>query len=120
MGKSIFMLRLYPIRAVGGGGLLMVGVMFVGLVAGGCAREDNKTAGSGGSASVAPQTTVSQPATSVAELPRVVSMKIGTGTFRLEVAANDHDREQGLMYRESMPLNHGMIFVLGRIGPASG
>lgn len=41
-------------------------------------------------------------------------MKIGGGTFQLEVAANDHDREQGLMYRHSMPIDHGMIFIFGQ------
>jgi uncharacterized membrane protein (UPF0127 family) len=43
--------------------------------------------------------------------PRFISMQIGSGTFRLEVADTDAQREQGLMHRESMPEDQGMIFV---------
>ncbi len=31
--------------------------------------------------------------------------------FSIEVADEDHEREQGLMHRKSMPADHGMIFV---------
>jgi uncharacterized protein len=31
-------------------------------------------------------------------------------TIDVEVAENDHDRQRGLMYRTSMPADHGMIF----------
>jgi uncharacterized membrane protein (UPF0127 family) len=33
--------------------------------------------------------------------------------FNIEVADEDHEREQGLMYRKSMPADHGMIFAWG-------
>jgi uncharacterized membrane protein (UPF0127 family) len=32
-------------------------------------------------------------------------------TVAVEVAENDHDRQRGLMYRTSMPQDHGMIFT---------
>jgi uncharacterized membrane protein (UPF0127 family) len=41
----------------------------------------------------------------------VVSTKLGTDTFDLEVANTDQSRETGLMYRDSMPNDHGMLFV---------
>ena len=40
-----------------------------------------------------------------------VPVRIGQQTFQLEVAATHSDRQHGLMYRESMPADHGMIFV---------
>jgi uncharacterized protein len=40
-----------------------------------------------------------------------VPMKIGSKTFNLEVAANDYDRTKGLMERDTLPPDHGMIFV---------
>ena len=41
----------------------------------------------------------------------VVSMKIGNATFELEVANTENVRMKGLMNRQSMPADHGMIFV---------
>src|SRR5579862_9801177 len=41
----------------------------------------------------------------------VVSMKIGSKTFNLEVADNDYSRTKGLMERDTLPSEHGMIFV---------
>ncbi len=38
-------------------------------------------------------------------------MQIGRKTFTLEIAATNAAREYGLMQRDSMPSNHGMIFV---------
>ena len=40
-----------------------------------------------------------------------VKMKLGSKTFTLEVAADDPSRQHGLMQRDSMPSDHGMIFV---------
>ena len=42
---------------------------------------------------------------------RTVSMTIGAKEFTLEVADTDATREHGLMKRDSMPADHGMIFV---------
>src|SRR5581483_8429908 len=47
---------------------------------------------------------------SPAGLP-VVRMKIGSQTFNLEVARTEAQQEKGLMKRDSMPADHGMIFV---------
>jgi uncharacterized protein len=35
----------------------------------------------------------------------------GPQTITVEVVRNDHDRQRGLMYRQSMPQDRGMIFV---------
>ena len=40
-----------------------------------------------------------------------VPMKIGSRNFELEVARTSQEQERGLMKRDSMPQNHGMIFV---------
>ncbi|VVD63550.1 signal peptide protein [Pandoraea capi] len=40
-----------------------------------------------------------------------VQLSAGMYLIKAEVAANEHDREQGLMYRTSMPANAGMLFV---------
>ena len=43
--------------------------------------------------------------------PSAVSMKIGDEVFQLEIADTDEARQRGLMYRQSMARDHGMIFV---------
>ena len=45
-----------------------------------------------------------------AQMPR---MELSAGMHRIEteVAANMHNRMQGLMHRQSMPANQGMLFV---------
>jgi uncharacterized protein len=45
-----------------------------------------------------------------ATLP-TVTMKLGSKTFTLEIANDTAEREKGLMRRDSMPADHGMIFV---------
>ena len=40
-----------------------------------------------------------------------VEMRLGGKTFTLEVADTDATRQYGLMRRDSMPADHGMIFV---------
>lgn len=39
--------------------------------------------------------------------------------FQVEVARNDADRAQGLMYRRSMAPDRGMLFDFGRVEPVS-
>ena len=43
----------------------------------------------------------------------------GTARYMVEVADNAHDRRLGLMYRESMPADHGMLLHFGRPQPVS-
>lgn len=40
-------------------------------------------------------------------------------SFQVEVARNDADRAQGLMFRRSMPADRGMLFDFGRVEPVS-
>jgi uncharacterized membrane protein (UPF0127 family) len=54
----------------------------------------------------------------VSELP-TISLQIGKRQFTLEVAADHATRQQGLMFRKSMPSDHGMIFVFAREEPLS-
>jgi uncharacterized membrane protein (UPF0127 family) len=42
---------------------------------------------------------------------RTVKMAIGSKTYTLEVADTVDTRQHGLMERDSMPADHGMIFV---------
>jgi len=44
----------------------------------------------------------------------MVNVRIGQQSFQLEVAKTERDRMKGLMYRESMPTDRGMIFVFDR------
>jgi uncharacterized membrane protein (UPF0127 family) len=39
------------------------------------------------------------------------TLRLGNKTFVLEIAATSESRERGLMRRDSMPADHGMIFV---------
>jgi uncharacterized protein len=39
--------------------------------------------------------------------------------FQVEVAKNDADRAQGLMYRRNMAPDHGMLFDFARVQPIS-
>ncbi len=41
----------------------------------------------------------------------VVSMQIGKQSFQIEIAATPESQETGLMKRDSMPDDHGMIFI---------
>jgi hypothetical protein len=47
----------------------------------------------------------------------VTPMKIGSKTYQLEIAGDDYSREHGLMQRDSMPADHGMIFVFAEEKP---
>ncbi|MDB5331537.1 MAG: hypothetical protein JWP03_2688 [Phycisphaerales bacterium] len=49
---------------------------------------------------------------SPAGLP-VVKMQIGKQNYHIEVAATQSQQETGLMKRDSMPDDHGMIFIFG-------
>ena len=45
-----------------------------------------------------------------AQMPRI-ELSAGLNRIEAEVAANMSDRMQGLMHRQSLPANHGMLFV---------
>ncbi|MET3585301.1 uncharacterized membrane protein (UPF0127 family) [Pseudorhizobium tarimense] len=42
-----------------------------------------------------------------------------THTFEVELALTPQERSQGLMHRESMPADHGMLFDFGESRPVS-
>ncbi|NHQ90872.1 DUF192 domain-containing protein [Janthinobacterium lividum] len=44
---------------------------------------------------------------------RSLQLSAGMHLIQAEVAATEEQREQGLMYREKMPANAGMLFVFG-------
>lgn len=43
----------------------------------------------------------------------VIATRQGEFAFSVEVADDDTERERGLMFRETMPSDHGMLFVFG-------
>ena len=51
----------------------------------------------------------------VAQAPHGKSLPLSAGMhlIQAEVAATEAQREQGLMYREKMPANAGMLFIFG-------
>ena len=51
-----------------------------------------------------------QPPTPTATLP-TTRLTIGRNTYILEIAQTEHDRDKGLMQRDSMPTDRGMIFI---------
>ena len=48
-----------------------------------------------------------------------VDMRIGSQQYTLEVANTDRSRQRGLMERDAMPADHGMLFVFDREQPLS-
>jgi uncharacterized membrane protein (UPF0127 family) len=52
--------------------------------------------------------------------PLAIVIKSGARqAFQVEVARNEADRAQGLMYRRSMPPDHGMLFDFGKVEPVA-
>jgi uncharacterized membrane protein (UPF0127 family) len=78
----------------------MLAVVCVAMVAG-CNPEGNETKKAGGGR---------QEGEPQMGLPEV-TMPIGSKTFTLEVATTPRQHSTGLMYRDSMAPDHGMIFV---------
>jgi uncharacterized membrane protein (UPF0127 family) len=52
------------------------------------------------------------------DLP-TTTVEIGSASFRVEVASNDAQRMRGLMFRESLPDDQGMLFVFEQELPLS-
>lgn len=52
---------------------------------------------------------------SVTKLP-LITLTAGNQTIKAEIAANDTDRQKGLMYRREMGKNNGMLFVFPQLG----
>jgi len=51
---------------------------------------------------------------SLAETPLVVETREGTHRFMVQLADDPDERRKGLMFRESMPEDHGMLFDFPR------
>jgi len=43
--------------------------------------------------------------------PLIIETKAGRRAFKIEIADNPEERERGLMFREAMADDHGMLFV---------
>jgi hypothetical protein len=52
------------------------------------------------------------------ELP-VATLRVGSASIRAEVADDDSERSAGLMFREALATDSGMLFVMPSVGPAS-
>jgi uncharacterized membrane protein (UPF0127 family) len=46
-----------------------------------------------------------------------LELRIGGKTVRAEIADEEHERATGLMFRESLAPDSGMLFVMDRVGP---
>lgn len=46
-----------------------------------------------------------------------LELRIGAKTVRAEIADEEHERAKGLMFREALAADSGMLFVMERIGP---
>lgn len=51
--------------------------------------------------------------------PLTIVTRDGPKAFQVEVARNDADRAQGLMYRRSLASDRGMLFDFARVEPVS-
>jgi uncharacterized protein len=51
--------------------------------------------------------------------PLTIASGSGRHAFQVEVARNDGERAQGLMYRRSLAPDHGMLFDFARVQPIS-
>ena len=54
-----------------------------------------------------------------AGLSAATTRRTGTTSIRAEVADDDAERSAGLMFRESLAPDSGMLFVMPSVGPAS-
>lgn len=63
-------------------------------------------------------TSCDKPPASQPALP-ATTMSIGGRPHTVEIARNDKDRTKGLMHRQSLPQDHGMIFVFPDYRPRS-
>jgi uncharacterized membrane protein (UPF0127 family) len=45
------------------------------------------------------------------------SVRVGGHRFEVEVVSDEAAKERGLMFRESLPADHGMLFVYDQAGP---
>ena len=92
--------------------LVAAALLALSLALAGCKRNDSPA-----NPAAQPQPGASSNSTSAAAPARagsglaLVTMPIGTETFTLEVADTEEARRRGLMYRQFMDANHGMIFV---------
>ena len=55
----------------------------------------------------------------LAETLPTTTVEVGSVAFVVEVASNDAQRMRGLMFREAMPADHGMLFVFEQELPLS-
>jgi uncharacterized membrane protein (UPF0127 family) len=53
------------------------------------------------------------------EAPLTIESSAGTLAFQVEVAATPEQRRQGLMFRESLEADRGMLFNFGRTAPVT-
>ncbi len=53
------------------------------------------------------------------EAPLAIESASGTLTFQVELATTSDQRQQGLMFRESLDSDRGMLFDFGRTGPVT-
>src|SRR5207249_11741361 len=54
-------------------------------------------------------------ATAAAATPAVIPLKLPSGNvLQTEVMVSDEDRQMGLMFRPSLPLDHGMLFIFAQ------
>jgi uncharacterized membrane protein (UPF0127 family) len=51
------------------------------------------------------------PIAGCAKAPATPSVELKGSTYSIEIAEDDASREHGLMDRESMPADHGMLFI---------
>jgi len=61
--------------------------------------------------------TAQPPQKAAADALTYFPMEIGSSTVRLQLALNERERAQGLMYRDALATDHGMLFLFENAAP---
>ena len=89
----------------------MAGAALAGLLACSAGEVGTRAPSVERSPDVAAESGVEADGAAVAAAPELIPLRVGGIEIRVELADEPAERQQGLMYRESMPENHGMLFA---------
>lgn len=91
--------------------LCVAAALCLSSVLGACGQADGS--GTGGSPAASEQETGQPMPAGSGQVVRTTKIRIGGVEVAAEIADNQELRARGLMYRDSLPANHGMLFVYG-------
>ena len=99
----------YPGRPVA----VLLAVLLVSVTAPACGGDAGGSATANGASALADQQSGQPQPGADGQVMRTVEIRVGGVPVTAEIADNDELRARGLMNRDSLPENHGMLFVYG-------